>query len=137
MCSGDKDGNNIIYSDLSRDYENLLTFFQNDKSVFLHKGKSFDILNGFEDNYFDIIYIDGDHTYEGVKSDLKSSFLKTKNGGFICGHDYISSKFEGVVRAVNEFCTEKKLEINYITKDGCPTFCIKKTVNKYLENKNM
>jgi hypothetical protein len=129
MCSGDKDGNNIIYSDLSRDYENLLTFFQNDKSVFLHKGKSFDILNGFEDNYFDIIYIDGDHTYEGVKKDLEVSLKKIKKTGFICGHDYTQDKFPGVVKAVSDFKLQNNFEISHLTKDGCPSFCLKP--NKY------
>jgi hypothetical protein len=126
MCSGDKDGNNIIWTNLDEEYVNVKNIFSKNNNVYIHKGFSNDILNGFEDNYFDMIYIDGDHSYGGVKSDLESSFLKIKNGGFICGHDYISSKFEGVVRSVNEFCIEKNLKINYITRDGCPTFCIKK-----------
>jgi hypothetical protein len=126
MCSGDKDGNDIIWTNLDEEYMNVKNIFSNNNNVYIHKGFSNDILNGFEDNYFDMIYIDGDHSYEGVKSDLKSSFLKVKNGGLICGHDYISSKFEGVVRAVNEFCIEKNLKINYLTRDGCPTYYIKK-----------
>ncbi len=125
MCSGDKDGNDIVWTDLSHEYENLKSYF-NGKNVFLHKGFSNDILSKFEDGYFDIIYIDGDHSYEGVKSDLKISYDKIKNGGFICGHDYTRALFEGVVRAVDEFCIEKSLEIKYLTNDGCPSFLIVK-----------
>jgi hypothetical protein len=55
---------------------------------------------------------------------LNLSYNKIKQGGFICGHDYTKVMFEGVVRAVDEFCIEKNLEIKYITKDGCPSFCI-------------
>ena len=126
MCSGDKDGNDIIWTNLDEEYINVKNTFSNDNRVYVHKGLSYDILNSFEDNYFDMIYIDGNHSYDGVKSDLKSSFLKVKNGGLICGHDYISSKFEGVVRAVDEFCDNHNLEIEYLTKDGCPSFCIVK-----------
>jgi hypothetical protein len=126
MCSGDKDGNDIIWTNLDEEYMNVKNTFSNDNRVYVHKGLSYDILNSFEDNYFDMVYIDGNHSYDGVKSDLKSSFLKVKNGGLICGHDYISSKFEGVVRAVDEFCDNHNLEIEYLTKDGCPSFCIVK-----------
>lgn len=129
MCSGDENGNNIIWVNLDEWYENIKLFFEKDKNVFLHKGKSVNVLNKFEDEYFDMIYIDGDHSYNGVKSDLDLSFKKVKSGGVICGHDYTKHMFEGVVKAVDEFCEEKKLSINYLTKDGCPTFCIKKTTN--------
>lgn len=124
MCSGDKDGNDITWTNLDEEYLNVTNMFSNNDNVYIHKGFSTDILNGFENNYFDMIYIDGDHSYEGVKSDLKLSFSKVKDGGLICGHDYISSKFEDVVRAVDEFCDDHNLEIKYLTKDGCPSFCI-------------
>jgi hypothetical protein len=128
MCSGDKDGNDVVWTDLNKEYLNVKNMFLDNKNVYIHKGFSYDILNGFDDNYFDMIYIDGDHSYDGVKSDLNLSFLKIKNGGLICGHDYISSKFEGVVRAVNEFCDDYNLKIKYLTNDGCPSFCIVKNI---------
>lgn len=124
MCSGDKDGNNIVWTNLNEEFSKIKLFFENENNVFIHKGFSYDIMNTFDDEYFDMVYIDGDHSYEGVKKDLAISLNKVKNGGLICGHDYISSRFEGVVRAVNEFCLENNLKINYLTKDGCPTFCI-------------
>ena len=126
MCSGDKDGNNIVWTELEIEYKLLQSYFDNNKNVYLHKGFSYEILSKFEDYYFDLIYIDGDHSYDGVKKDLNISYDKVKSGGFICGHDYTVVMFEGVVRAVNEFCVEKNLEINYITKDGCPSFVIVK-----------
>jgi hypothetical protein len=125
-CSGDKDGNNIIWTNLNYEYERLLEKYRENNSIKLHKGKSLDILSKFENDYFDLIYIDGDHSYDGVKGDLKTAFEKTKRGGYICGHDYTPSMFEGIVRAVNEFCIEKNIKIDFITEDGCPTFCIKK-----------
>ena len=121
--SGDKDGNNMSFTNLEKEYHNLKEYFNKNSNVFLHKGKSYDILEKFDNNYFDIIYIDGDHTYDGVKLDLQISYEKVKNGGYICGHDY-TTRFEGVIRAVNEFCSEKNLIIDSITKDGCPSFLI-------------
>lgn len=126
MCSGDKNGDNIVWTNLDKEYSLLTETYKNNKNVLLHKGYSEKILNNFIDQYFDLIYIDGDHSYEGIKKDLEISYSKIKNNGFICGHDYVSPRFEGVVKAVNEFCEEKKLKIDYLTKDGCPTFCIVK-----------
>lgn len=129
MCSGDKDGNNIVWTNLNDEYNFLLNYFSPYKNIFIHKGKSSILLKNFDDDFFDLIYIDGDHSYIGVKEDLKISYNKIKHNGYICGHDYTNDKFPGVFKAVNEFCEEKNLSINYLTKDGCPTFCIKNEKN--------
>lgn len=50
---------------------------------------------------FDFIFIDGDHSYEGCKSDIKGCLKLLDPGGVISGHDF-SSSFPGVVRAVKE-----------------------------------
>jgi predicted O-methyltransferase YrrM len=41
-----------------------------------------------KDRYFDLIFIDGDHTYDFVKRDTLSALTKIKNGGVIFGHDF-------------------------------------------------
>lgn len=123
MMSGDKDGENIIYTDLSIEYQNLKNFFHNDNRVIIHKGYSKTILNQFPDNYFDLIYIDGNHSYAGVSIDLELGYQKIKNGGLLSGHDY-TIKFPGCVRAVNDFCLKFNQKIKLLTEDGCPTFLI-------------
>lgn len=60
----------------------------------------------FEDEYFDIIYIDASHDYESVKKDILSWLPKLKKNGIICGDDY-SIYFPGVVQAVNEVFPDK------------------------------
>lgn len=127
-CSGDKDGNNIIYTDLDVEYDRLKKLYSNIDNVFLHKGKSVNILNTFKNEYFDIIYIDGDHSYGGVKEDLNKSLEKIKNGGYICGHDYNENSFPEVVIAVDEFLKNNNFLIEHLTKDGCPSYVIK--INK-------
>jgi predicted O-methyltransferase YrrM len=53
---------------------------------------------------FDFIYIDGLHTYEGVKNDIKNFLPLVKKGGVIGGHDYTNRipHLVGVYEAVNE-----------------------------------
>lgn len=47
----------------------------------------------------DLVYIDADHGYEAVKSDILLSLKLVKPNGIISGHDY---NLEGVKKAVNE-----------------------------------
>lgn len=62
----------------------------------------------FEDEYFDFIYIDGDHTYEAVKADMEGWWDKLKVGGIMSGHDY---GWPGVRKAVDEFALEYGVKI--------------------------
>lgn len=122
--SGDKDGKNWKHINLDHTLQNLRIRYFNDKSIRIIKNTSFNFLSKLQDNYLDMIYIDGDHSYEAVKQDLNLSYFKIKNNGFILGHDYHEHRFNGVFKAVNEFCQEKKLKIEYITDDLLPSFLI-------------
>lgn len=57
---------------------------------------------------FDVVYIDGNHTYSSVKQDIAIWAPLIRSGGIISGHDYEPKKFPGVVKAVNENFTEVK-----------------------------
>lgn len=65
-------------------------------------------------NLFDIIYIDGDHSYDQTKKDLTSAWKCLDYNGIIIGHDYLHPKNfggdYGVARAFNEFIKEKDVE---------------------------
>ncbi len=41
----------------------------------------------FEDGSLEIVYIDGDHTYEAVVKDLAAWYLKIRKGGILRGDD--------------------------------------------------
>jgi hypothetical protein len=120
--SGDKDGNNYHHVQLEDEMLNIINFFKNDSTVKIIKDSTINFLNSIPNNYLDIVYIDADHSYSSVLSDLNLSYHKVKIGGLICGHDYIHD----AGRAVNDFCIQKNLNIQYLTEDGCPSFCITK-----------
>lgn len=129
--SGNHDGNNMEFVQLEVEYFKLKEEYK-DKNVIFHKGDSSSYLTMYEDNYFDFIYIDAEHTYDSVKKDLLLSYSKIKNNGFIMGHDYdvnpqktpIHYDYAGVRKAVEEFCTEKNVKILAKGMDGCISFCI-------------
>ena len=74
-------------------------------SVVLHRANSEVAGAEFPDNFFDWVYIDGNHSYEFVQRDLELYFRKLKPGGFIVCDDYHHAGFwdDGVTRAVDEF----------------------------------
>lgn len=69
-----------------------------------------------DNNFFDVIYIDADHSYDSVQKEISLYWPKVKHGGFLSGHDYYEPAWPGVVKAVNEFSTDIKLPIK-IFKD--------------------
>ena len=57
--------------------------------------------NTVEDVSLDLVFIDGDHSYNGVIQDIEAWRNKVKPGGWLGGHDY-GPRFPGVIGAVNE-----------------------------------
>lgn len=77
-----------------------------DRAIIL-KGESLAMAQAVENKSLDFAFIDADHSYEGVKSDIEAWLPKVKKGGFISGHDYyLKPKPQkpnvGVRRAVDE-----------------------------------
>jgi hypothetical protein len=56
----------------------------------------------FPDGYFDMVFIDGDHSYEMAKFDILCWKALLREDGLLIGHDYDSIRYPGVVRAVDE-----------------------------------
>ena len=75
----------------------------------LLRATSDEVFNKFQDNFFDLVFIDGLHTYEQLTKDCKNYYSKCKQGGIFAGHDY--NVIEGVNRAVNEFASKKDVTI--------------------------
>lgn len=62
----------------------------------------------FPDNFFDLVFIDANHSYENVKLDINLWLPKVKNKGILAGHDYHSG-WPGVIKAVDELLPSKKI----------------------------
>ncbi len=67
------------------------------------KGYSDEVAKQFEDEHFDIVFVDADHSEEWVDRDVHAWFPKVKKGGIIAGHDYGANHFPGVRIAVDRF----------------------------------
>lgn len=63
------------------------------------------------DQSLDFVYLDADHSYEGVMKDMKAWRPKIRPGGMLCGHDYLDAVIQegnfGVKSAVNDFLGRK------------------------------
>lgn len=70
---------------------------------------------------FDVIFLDGDHTYETVKRELSGFWNKVNEGGVLAGDDY---DWPEVKEAVDEFAKENNLDLKFLSKEsrGYPTY---------------
>jgi hypothetical protein len=87
--------------------------FLRNGQVKVHRGYSTDVLKQFPDEYFDWVYIDGNHLYEYVKADLELSLRKVKQSGYITGDDYTEGGWwkGGVKKAVGEFLQNGAIQL--------------------------
>ena len=86
----------------------LLKKFSN--NISLYEGYSDKILNSIDISYIDMVFLDGGHSYETVKKDLKILITKLKKNKIIICDDYDQKNY-GVKRAVDEFRLEYKIEM--------------------------
>ena len=84
----------------------------NNKWTFiLGSSQSPEIRQRFVGRMFDVLYVDGDHSYAGIKNDLSyAEFVRP--GGLILVHDVLASYFPGVRQAFDE--------VNFGTKSILP-----------------
>lgn len=73
---------------------------------------SVDAVPKFPDNYFDWVYIDGNHCFEAVMQDLDGWYPKLKVGGVFSGHDFYTD--------INwpHWCEVKKAVMEWLPKHG-------------------
>lgn len=87
-----------------------------DKPVTIHRMSSREFFNKFNDQV-DWVYVDGDHSYNGVINDLTNSLKILKPGGKILGDDYASVPMKvgykpEVKRAVDDFVKQHNLKFD-------------------------
>lgn len=104
----DYGGDNFTWGEVKSEFERNMSVFagKNWQPIKIMRAFSENVYNAIEDESLDFIYIDGDHTYRGVKEDIKNYLPKLKKGGLIAGHDYEETNFPEVTKAVNELLGE-------------------------------
>lgn len=82
-------------------------------TVVIHRATSTVAAAALLPDGLDWVYIDGDHTYDGVRADIDCYAAKVGPGGFVCGDDYVvGGRFaSGVKRAVDETVTAGRLTL--------------------------
>ena len=63
----------------------------------------------YDDESLKMVYIDGDHTAEGIIEDLNNYWPKVKKGGWFCGDDI---NYESVKESVLKFVEENNIPTN-------------------------
>lgn len=111
-----------------------------------------DVVDLFQDESLDYIYIDANHAYDYVKQDIELWYPKLKKGGLFAGHDYLNLDYYdkdspfaengkdkhiywndgtygglfGVNPAVDEFCKKNGYVLNLTSEWIASWYLIKK-----------
>lgn len=93
---------------------NLAKSGQSHKIV-IHRGFSGDIVPTFEDESFDMIFVDGNHETEFVYKDGVMSFQKCKKGGYIIFDDYCEG-WSQTMKGIDQFLEEYGSSLKIIQK---------------------
>lgn len=111
-CEGQMIGNQQDYLELFEDLK--------DKPVELIKEYSQQAVRRFESGEnatLDLVYLDGEHTYDGVFADIELWYHKVKKGGILAGHDIFAPEHIGVTQAVMD---QFEAVVFVIPTETCP-----------------
>jgi len=88
--------------DIDRMYESVRRYFaRRHPQVQLLRKTSQQALEQFENGSVDIVFVDGEHSYAGVKRDIADWWPKVRVGGVLAGDDF-ETEYEGIIRAICE-----------------------------------
>jgi len=101
--------------------------FENIQNVHILNLNSLDASLKYEDNYFDYIYIDAEHTYQAVTKDLEFWYPKLKKNGILFGDDYYWREED------DTFSLHKAYQ-EFIRKKHIKKWCVFKSQIKIIKN---
>ena len=82
---------------------------QRNCSIFkMYEDWTWNVVNEFEDQYFDFIFLDSYLNEKDVEHELKRWYPKLKVGGYYSGHDYA---YPQVKRPVKKFIKDNNVKI--------------------------
>jgi predicted O-methyltransferase YrrM len=94
--------------------------------IIINRGYSNLEIPKFEDNFFDIIYIDGNHEPEYVLEDAVLSFRKLKKNGIMIFDDYGWGGPESTQKGIDGFLSGYHKKIMYLGEQETQIFIKKK-----------
>ena len=106
--------NNDDLSDLEGIFRGNITRSELDDYVILINKSSRNASKEIKDNSVRLIFIDGDHSGEGVLNDISFYRKKLKKNATIIFDDYNPEVFPDLVDVVNEFVSKEKIRRKYI-----------------------
>lgn len=92
-------------------YKNNIKVGNIEEKVIELKGFSHEIMPKFDNNFFDIIYIDGSHEYDYVVMDCRLAAEKVKTGGYIIVDD---TNHPPIVKATELIFNDPLYNIKYV-----------------------
>lgn len=72
-----------------------------------------------QDDKFDVVFIDADHSYAGVKFDYEKSLDIVKKGGYLIFHDIVSKGAPGVKQLWNEIKDNYQWKHEFVNSNTC------------------
>lgn len=111
---GYTDGNMVSDDEHESRYQNVKSMFKDNVSVKLIRDYSTSAAEKFDNNFFDWVYIDADHSYDGCMNDLVAFNNKVKPDGYIWGHDWLPEGQKRPGFNVNEAVLDFVEKNNYI-----------------------
>lgn len=94
--------NGTLYSDFIRNIEPLKDII---KPIRLTSTQASHL---YEDESLDFVFLDADHTKEGIEADIICWFPKVKKGGVFAGHDW---DYPVIKKALNNYFGEENIEV--------------------------
>jgi hypothetical protein len=103
-----------VYAQVQRRFSRHIS----ENTVCLHRGttETLSKSSGGDEPFLDWIYLDGDHNYNSVRSDLQHAAKYVRPGGFIMGDDYTYDGWwhDSVIRAVHELAASGDAKIKLV-----------------------
>lgn len=74
----------------------------------------------------DFVYLDGDHSLDGVRRDIAAWWSRISPEGILAGHDF-DETHPGVMQAVTEFSASQRVTVYTTDEDECKSwYCYKR-----------
>ena len=112
-CAPQVDGKEPLSQKFFDDAKNkTYSKFKNVKEVLILDQNSINASSNYNDNYFDYIYLDAEHTYQAVSNDLDIWYPKLKINGVFFGDDYYWREEDGSLslhKAYQDFISKHQI----------------------------